>query len=124
MHDWPAVIMQAKTSMHKIEEKSSNLPTFDPSSDPTERLLNSILSLATQNKGHKWITNFTAAAMHLGVHLKARLHVIHLNSTEYVVIGSLGCNRLPNGDPHPEASANSATDLPVTQVVVQSDPAD
>jgi hypothetical protein len=124
MQDWPAIIMQANKSLESIEEKSANSPAIDPSSDPTQRLFNSILSLATQNKGHKWLSNFEVAAMHLSVHLKARLRATHLKSTKYVAIGSLGCNWLSNGDRHTEAGANLANNLPVTHIVLQPGPAD
>jgi hypothetical protein len=73
MQNWPDVLTRAKGSLQSILSVDSNLPVYDPSVDPTQRLLNSIIQTKKQNKGQKWLSNFEIAAMHLSVHLKARL---------------------------------------------------
>jgi hypothetical protein len=81
MQNWPNVLTKAKNSLQTILSADSNSSAFDPSSDSTQRLLNSIVGLAKQNKGEKWLSNFEVAAMHLSVHLKARL----LNHTPFIL---------------------------------------
>ena len=78
MQNWPSVLMQAKVSLQSISSADNDLPTFDPSPDPTQRLLNSIIRFTKQNKGQKWLSNFEVAAMHLSVHLKACLSILSL----------------------------------------------
>ena len=76
MKDWPTLLNRAKESLDSILLESSKSPSVDLSPDPTQRLFRSIVEFKNRNKGHKWLSNFEAAAMHLSVHLKARLSII------------------------------------------------
>jgi hypothetical protein len=73
MQDWPNVLLQAKVSLQNILVPDNESPASNPSKDPTQHLLTSIVRHSTQNKGQKWLSNFEVAAMHLSVHRKASI---------------------------------------------------
>jgi hypothetical protein len=73
MKNWPALLRRAKESLDSILLEGSKSPPVDLSQDPTQRLFSSIVEFKNRNKGHKWLSNFEAAAMLLSVHLKACL---------------------------------------------------
>ena len=60
--------MWAKESLDSVLSEGSKPAT---SKSVQERLLNSIVNLLKQNKGHKWLSNFEAAAIHLSIHIQA-----------------------------------------------------
>lgn len=75
MGDWLGVLMRAKESLDSVLSEGSKLAT---SKSVQERLLNSIVDLSKQNMGHKWLSNFEAAAMHLSVHMQAGFFYSHV----------------------------------------------
>lgn len=78
MKNWPALLSQAKESLNSILLEDSKSPSADILQDPTQRLFSSVVDFKNRNKGHKWLSNFEAAAMLLSVHLKACLSIIGL----------------------------------------------
>ena len=59
MEDWLGVIKLAnlKKSLDCILSAKSKPAAFKSSQDPMQRLLNSIIGLANQNMGLKWLSN-------------------------------------------------------------------
>jgi hypothetical protein len=86
MQNWPNMLTQAKVSLESVLASNSDVPTFNPSQDPTQDLLNSIIRFTTQNKGQKWLSNFEVAAMNLSVHQKVCLSLLCSIWNKYVAI--------------------------------------
>jgi hypothetical protein len=76
MKNWPAVLNRAKESLDSILLEVGKSPSVDSSQDPMQRLFASIIEFTKRNKGHKWLSNFEAAAMHISVHLKVCLLIM------------------------------------------------
>lgn len=86
MGNWPAVLNRAKESLDSILLEGGRPAPIDSSQDPMQRLFSSIVQYTKRNKGHKWLSNFEVAAMHLGVHLNVYLSIMGLNLTENLAI--------------------------------------
>ena len=70
MEDWIGVLGRARESLESILSEESKPETSNTSQDRTECLLDSIVAFTKLKKGHKWLSNFEVAAMHLNVHMQ------------------------------------------------------
>ena len=72
-----AVIKGDNRSLDSILSAESAAPERpEPPRDPRQRLLRSTTRFVKQNKGHKWISNFEVAAMHL--HVNKKVYFIYM----------------------------------------------
>jgi hypothetical protein len=91
MEDWLGVLKRARGSLDNVLSEQSKSTASESSQDRIQRLFNSIIGFAKQNKGHKWLSNFEVAAMHLSVHMKVFLPpCMLLNSTNIYPFRAIG----------------------------------
>ena len=96
MSDWLSVLSRAKECLDGVICEDSKPAASGSAQNFAQGFFNNIVGLSKRTKGHKLISNFEVAAMHLNVHMQVSfLLSIRLNSTDIRPFRATGISPTP-----------------------------